>query len=454
MLKELKPFLTLFILLLFFTNTFAAKFVAVAPDLWSKTSTWDKGSVPTSLDTVYIDGYSVTVDAPFSVKAIFMTNAIGTAATALNIRDSLTVLGDFNATSENNPNIDIDITAFTNGVLTVNGNMNLSRAANNTNDKKLLFQLSGDSKAFILGDLNYEYKNANINETSYEIYTTNSAILDVTGQTNLITNNGNKLEIYMQGTSQVILRDSLSMLAYGGQEIMITSSVNSSLQLHASAYLLNTNASVGTKVKADIGGNVAITGSVYMESTTNNMPVIIESEGNSSIFNVEGNIVMNATSEASNIILLDNQGTLKLGGNILRPTNFGALKMEMGGKLIFNGTGTQSMPEAKLAGSGNDSLYFGIIGIENTSSEPFTLNKNMTIKDSLVLTSGKIRTTDAALLIIEEGASIKGGNSSAYIEGPILKKGATAGKPFTFPIGDGNNYAPMTLAKELLIWIV
>jgi len=95
-----------------------------------------------------------------------------------------------------------------------------------------------------------------------------------------------------------------------------------------------------------------------------------------------------------------------------------------------------------------DSLAFGVISIENTSSSPFELTSDFVIKDSLVLTSGKIKSSEASLIIVEDGALIKGGSSDAYIEGPVLKKGAKIGESFTFPVGDKNDYAPLTITPK------
>ncbi|MFK8007481.1 MAG: T9SS type A sorting domain-containing protein [Saprospiraceae bacterium] len=323
--------------------------------------------------------------------------------------------------------------------------MNFVRAANNITSNRLLFYMHGNSKTYIRGDFSYDYKNASTSEGSFDIYTTENAILDVIGQTTLITRNGKDLDLVLEGNSQVILRDSLSLLIYGGQQTAITSKGNSHLQLLSNAYLLNSGGSNNTKIKSKDGGKVTISGNVYMESTGNNLDIKLESQGTNTELNIEGDIIMTSTSDSSNVIHLRNEGKLNFGGNIFRPTFFGALKMESEGKLVFNGTEPQTIPEGKLDNSGNDSLYFGIISIENTSNSPFELADDFVVKDSLILTSGKIKTSSSSLLILEDGAFIKGGDSDSYVQGPLMKKGATNGKSFTFPIGDKTNFAPITI---------
>ena len=171
----------------------------------------------------------------------------------------------------------------------------------------------------------------------------------------------------------------------------------------------------------------------------------LEANGTNSELNIEGDIIMNSVSDSSNVIHLRNEGKLNIGGNILRPTIFGALKMESDGKLVFNGSQPQTIPPGKLDNSGSDSLFYGIVSLENTSNSPFELTDDFLVKDSLILSFGNIKTSSSSLLIIEDGAFIKGGDSDSYVQGPMMKKGATIGEAFTFPIGDATNFAPMTI---------
>ncbi len=442
------PIIICSILLFFSFDSFATKFVAKGDGNWSDSNVWDKGSVPTLADTVYIDGYNINIDVELNVRSLYISNLSGLNSTSLTVIDKLTVTNDFVVTSENQA-FDVDVIVNGNGVLTVNGNMNFSRTADNNKSNRLQFYMYGNSRTYILGDLIYDYKNGSTSESFFDIYTAENAILDVTGQTTLITRNGKDLDFVLQGTSQVILRDSLSLLLYGGEETAITADQNSHFQLLSNAYLLNAGGSNYTKLKSgDTGGKMTISGNVFLESTANNMAIKLEAKGTDAELNIRGDIVMTSTSDASNVIHLRNEGKLNFGGNILRPTNFGALRMENDGKLVFNGTEPQIMPVGKISGSGNDSLFFGIVSLENTSSSPFELISDMIIKDSLILSSGKIKTSSSSILIIEDGAFIKGGDSDSYVEGPMIKKGATSGVPFTFPIGDEKNYAPITITPE------
>lgn len=448
MIRGLLPTLIFSIILFFSIDSFATKIVAVGNGNWSDINVWNLARIPNSADTVYIGGYTLNVENNYDVKAIFITNPNLLNNTSLNILGTLTITGDLNATAEN-VSKDIDVLVYGDGILTVNGNANFIRTSDNSTANRLQFHMYGNSKTYILGDFTFDYKNSSDSESSFDIYTSDNAILDVTGQTTLITRDGLDLDFVLQGTSQVILRDSLSLLLYGGYETAITADQNSHFQLLANAYLLNAGGLNHTKLKSgNTGGKMTISGSVYMESTVDDMKIKLEATGASAELNIGGDIVMSATSDSSVEIHLRTAGELNFGGNILRPTSFGQLKMETNGKLVFNGTNPQFIPEGNLDGSGLDSLYFGIVSFKNTSGSPIILTSDLIIKDSLVLSTGNIKTSNDALLIIEKDAFIKGGDSDSYVEGPMMKIGQPKDESFIFPIGDENNYAPLMITPD------
>ena len=448
MIRGLLPTLICSILITFSLDSYATKFVAKGSGNWSNADIWDMGTIPTEADTVYIDGYDINIDVKLEVNSIYITNQSNLNSTSLNITSILTVTKDFIVISENIAQ-NIDVTVSGDGVLRVNGNMNFTRTENNSTANRLQFYMYGNSETYILGDFSFYYKNSSSSEASYDIYTAGNAILDITGQTTLVNRTGSNLDFVLEGKSQVILRDSLSLLLYEGKEASIVANQNSQLQLLSNAYLLNAGGSIQTLFKAgDDGGNVTISGNVYMESTEENMKIQLEATGTGSELNIKGDIVMTSKSDESNLILLRKAGQLNIGGNFLRPTNFGALTMESESKLVLNGTDAQVLPTGKIDNSGNDSLYFGIVSIENTSNSPFELTSDFIIKDSLILSSGKIKTSSSSLLIIADGAFIKGGDNDSYVDGPIMKIGASKDVPFTFPIGDEKNYAPITITPD------
>ncbi|MFK8006937.1 MAG: T9SS type A sorting domain-containing protein [Saprospiraceae bacterium] len=453
--KNYTLFLILLTYCLFSTNTFATKFYSNNNGNWTDGNTWNNsGAVPSSNDTVYINSHSITLNTNVNIKRIEITNTVSTFNSAsLTIKESaiLTVAEDILMTSENHFK-NTDLLVIETATLIVNGNVSLIRTTNNNQATRLYFFLSGNSETYILGDLLYDYKNAGSMEFSNDIHLSENALLDITGQTTLICRGGENLDFVAEGSSQVILRDSLSVLTYGGDASRITSDQSSTIEIYGNTYMLNSNPSGGetTRMRSGTsGGNIILYKNLYMESTLERRAVAFEVNGSTSNGSVRGNISMTAIADSSVYVNIINNGELKLGGTILRPSGYGALKMDENSQITFNGTEAQSIPSSHLldAASNKDSLYFTGISFENTSGSPITLQNDLIIQDTLFLKSGNIISSPSALVIIEEDAIILGGNNTAYIEGPVLKKGSISESEFTFPIGDANAYAPLSISN-------
>jgi len=104
--------------------------------------------------------------------------------------------------------------------------------------------------------------------------------------------------------------------------------------------------------------------------------------------------------------------------------------------LIFNGTGNQS-----VSGTGGDLVAANLE--VNKSSGSLLLNTNMQITDSLIFVNGKITVNDTNVLKLESGAKVGGASSTDFVIGKVRKTGNTA---FTFPIGKGNDYQPLSIS--------
>lgn len=453
--KNTTQILIFLIFCTFSTNTFATKFHSKSNGDWTDGNSWNNGgAIPSSNDTVYINNHSITIESNVSIKRIELTNtAESFSSAALTIKESatLTVTGDILMTAANHSK-DVDLSVIETATLIVNGNISLIRTSTNNKASRLFLFLSGDSETFIYGDLLYDYKNASNTEYSDDIYLTGNAMLDITGQTTLITRGGENLDFVANGNSQVILRDSLSVLTYGGDASRITSMQNSTIEVYGNTYMLNSNPSGGeiTRMRSDAsGGNITLYKNLFMESTLERRGVLFEVDGTKSKGSIVGNISMTAVADSSVYINIINNGEVKLGGDILRPSGYGALKMDENSKITFNGTEPQTIPSSHLLDhvSNQDSLYFSGIGFENTSGAPIALQDDLIVQDSLILTTGNIISTPTNMVIIEEDAIILGGSNTAYIEGPVLKKGSISENEFTFPIGNANAYAPLSISN-------
>lgn len=444
---HLKQYLFCCFLLLFsFTTSEAA--VITAQDsggLWNQTETWIGGVIPTANDTAVINSAIVIVNSRVTVAKIYLKNAANISKSELIIEssDTLTVTNDIVGIAYDH-NQDVILQVKSNSVLIVEGDIHFYRTADNFTKEVLRLYLYGNSKTFVEGDFTFDYKNGDTGASDFHILTAGYAELDVTGKTTLITRDGGDLDFKLTEYSKVYLRDSLKLLLLGGDETAITADHFSEIQILAPAYLLNDGGSNHTKLKVgDSGGKMTVTGDITMESTGTDLDIKLEARGNSAEFNALGDIIMDAFAENDVVIDLKEEGVMKFGGNLIRNTLYGRLKMATDATLVFDGGAGQMIPQTKLDGSGADSLLFGKVLFENTAG--LTLAGNMRITDTLFLDAGSIQTTDAALLIIDDGAVISGASNKAYIDGPMIKKGSTNGNSFMFPVGDNGLYAPIEI---------
>jgi len=441
-------FLTFFISLLYSNQNYAATIYAHADGNWTETTTWAGGVVPGASDFVVIDGFVVTVNTNVTVTRISITNASNDAAKLIVTgADTFTVLEDVIVTAENE-NKDVELEVNSTAKFIVVGNVNFTRSADNNSGNVLQFYLNENSQTFIEGDFVYDFKKSGNGENGTDILTAGSAMLEVIGKTKLIARDGEELDFKLEGSSEVILHDSLFLLMYGGKRTALTATASSHFQLNGHAYLLNAGGSNHTKLKSgDDGGKMTITGDVIMETieSVDDLDIKLEVKKANAEINIAGDIIMNAADAEEVLIDLKETGTLKLGGDIIQKTNFGALSMASDAKLVFNGTSTQSITTTNLADSGGDEFLYGKILFENSAG--ISLTGDMVVSDTLFLTTGNIQTDDDAMVIIEEDAVIKGAGRDAFVDGPMMKRGKTDNQPFLFPVGSGDKYAPIEISK-------
>jgi hypothetical protein len=98
---------------------------------------------------------------------------------------------------------------------------------------------------------------------------------------------------------------------------------------------------------------------------------------------------------------------------------------------------TTSNNEFPIAGTGITQLI-----IDN--ADGVTLNNAKALSGILNLTNGDLNTNNSNLLTIAAGGSISGGSASSHVNGPLSKTGNT---PFTFPVGNGTLYRPVSISS-------
>ena len=90
----------------------------------------------------------------------------------------------------------------------------------------------------------------------------------------------------------------------------------------------------------------------------------------------------------------------------------------------------------------------GIRNLTVNTTGTVTLGADLTVSGTLAFTSGYINSSAADPLILSSAATVSGASASSHVTGPVMKTGNTA---FTFPIGNGIVYAPLTISAPALI---
>ncbi|MFK8007480.1 MAG: T9SS type A sorting domain-containing protein [Saprospiraceae bacterium] len=437
---------------LFSLSANATVFHAVSDGNWLTKSTWDLFEIPSASDTVVIDGFTVVYNNTVSIDSVShieIHNQSNNNGGALKISDEsiLTVLNDVIITSYNF-DTDIELKVHEQGTLNIFGNLHFTRTEENVGPGKLSFLMLDDAQMNIIGDFIYDYKNSSLEEGGVEIKLDNNSILSVAGDTHFNIFNGKEFFIELANAANVILYGDTEMKMTGGKNFLVKTSTNSNFTIHGNTSMINSglNSSFIFGSFAN-DGILNINGNLDIISTIQNSPITIDFSGENAKMNVIGNITFDAVSDGDVKIALADNSKLSLGGNIIRPSSFGAIDMDELGSITFNGDTPQLIPATNLPNSGLDSLNLSNLIFNNTSNEAMTLEGPMIVNNSLVLSNGNLNTTNSGILIIEEGGSISGGSLTSFVDGPMMKKGSTNGEPFLFPIGANGVYAPITISE-------
>jgi len=135
--------------------------------------------------------------------------------------------------------------------------------------------------------------------------------------------------------------------------------------------------------------------------------------------------------------------------------------LTINGKLKISGTFSTTGGGTIAYGSSSNLEYASGASLTSTSTEwptisaPLIILSNGTtvnlhaprsIRGTLNLSNGIIVTSATNLLTFEDGSIISGGNSTAYVSGPVKKIGDNA---FTFPTGKGTKWARIRMSAPL-----
>ena len=452
--------ISFFLFGLFFLSTpiWATQYIAKSTGDWHTGNIWEdsKGNpligVPTSADTVVIDGYTVTITQNAAAKRVEVHNQsssflLGTSQLSLNGNITVTVTDDLVVTAHNiGRSVELELDGFS--TLTVNGDVSFTRTLINVALTRLLLDMKGDSRFNIMGDFNFDYLGAS-GEINKEVLLDENAILDVAGVSSFFIERGVSFEVNLKSNSKAYFRDSLLIEKAGGISTSLTIEDEAYLQVNDYFELKHTGGILGELYFDINGGSAVIDGEFHLESTSSDKEVLTTINGEGHSLEVKEDIKFTTTGSGDAVIDIKDKSKLFLGGDFKRPTNYGVLKMEPNTLLEYNSdTNQQSVAKNKMTGAGTDSLQIVNVSFNNSSGFPLKLTGDLVVTDTMELKSGIIETAEDSLIIIEDNATIIGGSSAAYVDGPIVKRGRTTSSSLLLPLGHQGKYAPMTLAKR------
>lgn len=441
---------TLAILFNFSTSLFSAIIYSANSSNWNTGSTWVGGVIPNNSDTVIIDGHNIYIQNidSITVMEIEINNLQNIGHSKLTVKGNaaLRILGNLYMSADN---YDYDVMFIGDEFsrIYVDGNTLINRLSTNNKGERLRLNLKNSSQFINTGSFIFNYDGSSLLEINKEIVVENLSKLEINGPTTFNITSGVSLHAYVTNSAQFILNGGLTVNMTGGLATFIESDETSLLKIVGNVDLINTNP-INTIYDLVLstgigGGNILIEGDLKLLSTIDRADVQLSSEYGSPTITITGDIILDADHEETVSALLGGNSTFMLGGDIIRPKDFGEIKMVDFSMIELNGTTQQTLPASKLPGSGTDSLFLKDIVFNNPSG--FILDGNMVVNDSLDLKSGIFTTTDDDLLIIADGAIISGGNDSTYIDGPMRKIGGVQDEPFIFPLGDNGKFAPIEI---------
>lgn len=130
---------------------------------------------------------------------------------------------------------------------------------------------------------------------------------------------------------------------------------------------------------------------------------------------------------------------ITLGGNL--DNSGGGTFTSNGSSVLFNGSQTQNilgtfnLNRVTINNTGG--------GLNLTTGSGGTIN----IAGALVLTDGIVTTAASNLVTITSTGSYTGGSLASYFNGPVTKQSIAALSNYTFPVGKGGRYAPVSISN-------
>ncbi len=446
----------------------AAAISAGATGLWSATTTWTGGVVPTSGDTVTIaGGYTVTVDIANAACSTLTLGASGKlGGLTFNSGSQLTVgAGTGTVTFEGNK---VNTLTMTSGGTLIAGSLVLTNTSLTWTPGTGTVQLQATNTL-----------PASVFTSFYNLtITTGTTTLAV----NLAINSGGTLTINSGATlarSTYLLTLNGNLINNGGTTsgsggVTIAGTATQSIGSFTTTGTVSMTKTAGTATFTGNvnGGAFTLSGSggtlnlgaglthTFTGAWTRTNGALL---GNSSTLNIGGTTTNTAGTFTAGTSTVKYNGAAQTIANVtynnLTLSGSGAKTTTgatVNGILSMEGTATASAAPTygasavlEYAGSSTQTtgpeLTATIPNLSINNANGIILNSSPTISNTLTLTSGNI-TTGTNTVIIGSSGSVSGGSSSSFVLGNLQKYVATGATSRTFEVGTASGYTPVTVA--------
>jgi hypothetical protein len=167
---------------------------------------------------------------------------------------------------------------------------------------------------------------------------------------------------------------------------------------------------------------------------------------------INGNLTVESGVTFSSTIT----GNIVLKGNLMNGGNFRFEPASAGTdnrRLVLQGTSPQVISGTALGDPPSASSYLGANAqLEVANAAGITLQTPVTLSNVLTFTSGTLTTTNSNILTLAPAATVAASNTgSSYVNGPVARPIAAVANAagvytsYTFPLGKGTSYRPITL---------
>ncbi len=433
---------------------FSAQYTSVQNGTWDDPATWgaSDSSIPGTGDDVTIDGHEVSIlYANVTIGNLEIINSASSSSAKseliVNGNITLTITGNLMATAYDIAQ-EVNIYIRSTSIVNVAGNLIMERTSTNTKNEVLSLVIYESGKLNVTGNFEYNYRNSGSEDINTKIKVYGSAIFTVDGESTINQLGGRYFNIVIYSNGQIIFNGSLTINASSGSsnfEVNGSSAnlaINKDLTINNSAPLSN-----DSRITLSNGGNASVSGKTRLNSTASGAGAFLYLTHDNSTFDQNGDLILHAVHTNDTGISMTGASNFYLAGNIDRTSSngYGDISMGSTSKFYFDGTSQQTIPTSQMSNAGTDAFNFTNTIFANTSPDGLIFEGNVVSSGHMILNDGIIHTSETAMLVLDNGASIDAGNSTSYVDGPMIKRGSTGGDEFTFPVGGNGVYAPITI---------